>query len=159
MQISDILHEKGTNVITIKPGQSMHEAIGSLNEHRIGALIVTGDAGQVVGIITERDVLRKCGERCGRIDKSAASAASACSFTVQDAMTTELVIGVPEDDPDYAMGVMTKNRIRHLPILDKGKLTGIISIGDLVNAHLEEMVIESRTLKDYLLRNSESKSG
>ena len=60
------------------------------------------------------------------------------------------MIGVPEDDPNYVLGVMTKNRIRHLPILDGRSLAGMISIGDLVNLHLEEKVFESRTLKDYL---------
>ena len=68
-------------------------------------------------------------------------------------MATELVTGVPDDDPNYVLAVMTKNRIRHLPILDEGSLAGIISIGDLVNAHLEEKVFENRTLKDYLSRN------
>jgi CBS domain-containing protein len=68
-------------------------------------------------------------------------------------MTKDLVIGVPDDDPNYIMGVMTKNHIRHLPILDEGSLAGIISIGDLVNVHLEEKVFENRTLKDYISRN------
>jgi CBS domain-containing protein len=75
---------------------------------------------------------------------------AACPSLVQDAMTKDLVIGVLDDDPNYLMGVMTKNRIRHLPILDNGILAGIISIGDLVNAHLEEKVFENRTLKDYI---------
>ena len=65
-------------------------------------------------------------------------------------MTRNLVIGVPDDDLDYVMGVMTKHQIRHLPILQDGRLAGIISISDLVNAHLEENVFESRTLNQYL---------
>ena len=65
-------------------------------------------------------------------------------------MTKELVIGVPSDDLNYAMGIMTKNRIRHLPIMEDGSLVGIISIGDLVNAHFEEKVFENRTLRDYI---------
>ncbi len=65
-------------------------------------------------------------------------------------MTKEVIIGVPDDDLDYVMGIMTKNRIRHLPVLDAGKLVGIISIGDVVNAHLNETKFENRLLKDYI---------
>ncbi len=154
MRIRDILLEKGQEVITIDVGRNIHDAIGMLNEHRIGALIVTREGNEVVGIITERDILRRCGDHCVSMNKFMTSEESACSSLVKDAMTKELVIGVPDDDPNYAMGVMTENRIRHLPILDEGRLAGMISIGDLVNAHLEERVFESRTLKDYISRNS-----
>ena len=117
MRIKDILEEKGDEVVTIGAEESIHAAIVMLNQHGIGSLIVTGEGGQIAGIVTERDIL---------------------------------VIGVPEDDLNYAMGVMTKHHIRHLPVLDNGRLAGIISIGDLVNAHFEENVFESRTLKDYI---------
>ena len=150
MQIRDILLEKGSEVVTIDVGQTIHDAISRLNKHRIGALIVTRVGEEVAGIITERDILRKCGDHCTSMGKFTASEVTACSTLVEDAMTKELVIGVPDDDPNYAMGVMTKNRIRHLPILDEGSLAGIISIGDLVNAHLEERVFESRTLTNSI---------
>ena len=153
MRIRDILQEKGTRVVTIDANRNIHDAIGTLNKHRIGALIVTSEGDEVVGIITERDILRKCGEGCDSVKESKTSEGTTCSSLVQDAMTKKLLIGVLDDDPDYVMGVMTKNRIRHLPILDEGSLAGIISIGDLVNAHLEEKVFESCTLKDYLSRN------
>lgn len=155
MRVKHILEEKGNNVFTINAGRTIHDAISSLNQHRIGALIVTGDDDEVVGIITERDILRRCGDTCGGKNITDVSG-SACASLVEDAMTAELVIGVPDDDPDYIMGVMTKNRIRHLPILEDGNLAGIISIGDLVNAHLEERVFESRTLKEYITRNESS---
>ncbi len=154
MQISDILLEKGKNVITIDADQSIHDAIDMLNEHRIGALVVMGESKQVAGIITERDILRKCGNRCLSMSEHRPPEQNAFTSLVQDTMTKELVIGVPDDDPNYAMGVMTKSRIRHLPILDQGSLVGIVSIGDLVNVHLEEKVFESRTLKEYLERNA-----
>jgi len=153
MRIRDILQEKGTNVVTIHTGQSIHEAIGTLNERRIGALIVTSENEEVVGIITERDILRVCGDSCNKLSDAGTSAESPCSYLVQNAMTTDLVTGVPDDDPNYVMAVMTTNHIRHLPILDEGNLAGIISIGDLVNAHLEEKVIKSMTLKKYISRN------
>lgn len=150
MQIRDILQEKGTEVVTIEVGQTIHDAISRLNEHSIGALIVTGEGGEIVGIITERDILQECGGHCIRLHKPRAREESTCPSLVQDAMTKNLVIGVPDDDLDYVMGIMTKNRIRHLPILDGGSLAGIISIGDVVNAHLKEKVFENRLLRDYI---------
>ncbi len=150
MQIRDILQEKEEGVVTIDGGQTIHDAINRLNRHSIGALVVTGEGGEIAGIITERDILRVCGDNCVRLNELPSDDENGCPSLVQDAMTRELVIGVLDDDPNYVMGVMTKNRIRHLPILDDGKLTGIISIGDLVNAHLEEKVFENRTLKDYI---------
>jgi CBS domain-containing protein len=153
MRARDILLEKGTEVVTIDVSQSIHDAICKLNEHGIGALIVTGEGEEIVGIITERDILRMCGDLCVRLNCLPTQEETSCPSLVQDAMTKDLVIGVPDDDPNYIMGVMTKNHIRHLPILDEGSLVGIISIGDLVNAHLEEKVFENRTLKDYISRN------
>jgi CBS domain-containing protein len=150
MQIRDILQEKGTEVVVIKADQTIHDAIGRLNEHRIGALIVTGEGEEIIGIITERDILRECGEHCVRLHKPRAREETTCPSLVQDAMTKNLVIGVLDDDLDYVMGIMTKNRIRHLPVLDDGSLVGIISIGDVVNAHLKEKVFENRTLRDYI---------
>jgi CBS domain-containing protein len=150
MLIKDIIQEKGSRTVTIDAGETIHQAINSLNTNRIGALIAMGEDGEVVGIITERDILQVCGEHCGRMDDAEAQSRTGCPSLVKDAMTKEIVIGVPEDELNYAMGVMTKNRIRHLPILDNGQLAGIISIGDLVNAHLEEKVFENRTLRDYI---------
>ena len=124
MQIRDILLEKGQKVLTIDANRNIHDAIGILNEHRIGALIVTGEGEQVVGIITERDILRTCGDRCASMNDLITSEEPTCTSLVKDAMTRDLVIGIPDDDPNYAMGVMSENHIRHLPILDEGRLAG-----------------------------------
>jgi CBS domain-containing protein len=150
MQIKHILQEKKPGVVTIEAGRTIHEAIGKLNENGIGALIVTGEDEAIVGIITERDILRACGERCAHMSEPTEQNKTTCPSFVQDAMTKDLVICVPDDEINYVMGIMTKNRIRHLPILDDGSLAGIISIGDLVNVHLEERVFENRTLRDYI---------
>jgi len=150
MRVKDILQEKGSGVVTISANMSIHAAIVKLNDHNIGALVVTGENRDIAGIITERDILQNCGTHCGRLKEPLPREEAACSYFVQDVMTKDLVIGVPDDDLNYVMGVMTKNRIRHLPILEKGRLAGIISMSDLVNAHFEEHVFESRTLKDYL---------
>ena len=149
MRITDILRQKGSDVVTIAVDKTVHDAICKLNEHGIGALIVTGKSGEISGIITERDIMKECGERCVHLDDPA-QGHSACPALVKDVMTKDLVIGVPDDDLNYVMAVMTKNKIRHLPILEEGKLAGIISIGDVVNAHVEESDYENRLLKDYI---------
>jgi len=149
MRIKDLLDEKGTEVITIDDSQSIHAAIVKLNHHGIGSLIVTGEDGHIAGIVTERDILKSCGSHCTNMQAPAREQVP-CPFQVREIMTRDLVIGVPDDDLNYVMGVMIKHRIRHLPILDNGKLAGMISVGDLINAHFEENIFESRTLKDYI---------
>ena len=150
MRIRDILQEKGTGVVTIEVGRTIHDAICRLNEHKIGALVVTGEGEKIIGIITERDILQVCGRHCDCLDVPPAREVTTCPALVQDAMTKDLVIGVLDDGLDYVMGIMTKNRIRHLPILDDESLAGIISIGDVVNAHLKETEFENRMMRDYI---------
>ena len=144
MRVADILQAKGSDVVTIEDHRTVHDAICTLNERRIGALVVTGEAGEINGIITERDILRECGERGVPFEGSREPS------LVRDAMTKHLIIGLPEDDLNYVMGIMTKNRIRHLPIMDGDGLAGMVSIGDVVNAHLNETEYENRMLKDYI---------
>lgn len=139
MKIRDILAQKGSHVRTIGPDSTVRDAIRTLVEHRIGSLLVT-EGDEIVGIITERDILREACHHAGRLDQR----------QVREAMTAELIVGVPDDDLNYAMGVMTKNRIRHLPVMDGRKLQGIISIGDLVWASLTEAEFENRNLKEYI---------
>jgi CBS domain-containing protein len=150
MKIKDILRQKGREVITIEVDRTVHEAVCKLNKYGIGALVVTGEGGEIRGIITERDILRECGERCVRMRDPAHDDESPCPSLVEDVMTQELIIGVPEDGLGYVMGIMTKNRIRHLPVMDEERLVGIISIGDVVNAHLEKTEFENRLLRDYI---------
>ena len=95
MKIKDILLDKGTNVITIGADQTIHAAIIELNHHGFGALIVTGQDGQVAGIVTERDILKCCGETCS---KTPSLEHSPCQILIQDIMTKDVVIGVPDDD-------------------------------------------------------------
>jgi CBS domain-containing protein len=140
MRIKDILRNKGSEVVTIGPDVTVHEAILSLNDHNIGSLVVTAANGRGVGMITERDILKEGAERCDMIKVT----------SVGGVMTRDVIIGVPDDDLDYVMGVMTKNRIRHLPVLDGKELVGIISIGDVVSAHLRKTEFENRMLKDYI---------
>ncbi len=147
MRIRDILKQKGGDVVTIDADRTVHDAICQMNEHRIGALVVTEEGTRApAGIVTERDVLQTCGERCSQLNRPG----DPCPAVVRDVMTSELVIGVPEDRLDYVMGVMTQNRVRHLPVLEGAQLVGIISIGDVVRANLQETRYENRTLRDYI---------
>lgn len=139
MNVSDILRTKGSAVTTIPPGSTVAEAIGLLVQHRIGALVVV-DGGDIQGIISERDVLRLTHE----------DAAQLRTLPVRDAMTRELVIGETGDGIEYVMEILTKNRIRHLPIVEDGRLVGILSIGDVVNALRSGLEAENRYLRDYV---------
>jgi len=149
MRIADILRQKGSGVVTIEADKTIHDAIGILNKHRIGAVVVTNQKGDVQGILSERDILRQCAEHCVRLANTTQTDDD-CPSLVRDVMTTDLIIGIPDDEIRYVMGIMTKNKIRHLPILDNGKLVGIISIGDVVNASIDETDAENRMLTDYV---------
>jgi len=150
MKIKDILDRKGSAVRTIGPNETIVELIRQLCEHRIGALVVVGDDGKIAGIVSERDVLRETGELFRQHAEPARAAAAAAPKRVKDIMTKTLIIGLPDDTVDYVMGVMTKNRVRHLPVVEDSRLIGIISIGDLVNAVLRETTYENRVLMDYI---------
>lgn len=139
MRIRDILRTKGSEVITVGPDQPVLAAVRILSEHRIGALVVT--AGEEIrGIISERDVLNLvAGEPHAVADTS-----------VEQIMTSDLIVGVADDDLDYVMNIMTNNRIRHLPIVEDSRLVGIVSIGDVVNEVRRSVESENRHLKDYI---------
>lgn len=139
MRIREVLDRKGDSVVTIEPDRTVHDAMRILVENNIGSVIVTRD-GSTVGILTERDVLRL----------GAANPESLASTLVGEAMTRELVVGVADDLVEYAASVMTSNRIRHLPIMDGERLTGVLSIGDVVNALKQEKEVENRYLRDYI---------
>src|SRR5262245_56271038 len=140
MKIRDVLKAKGNQVYSVAPHRTVQEALALLVQFHVGALLVLDDDGQPVGIVTERDVLRTCHHRAAQLER----------VIVRDVMTHELIIGVPDDDLDYTMGIMTNNRIRHLPIVDGGRIAGLVSIGDVVKACLEETAYENRYLKEYI---------
>ncbi len=140
MKIRDVLKTKGDEVITIDLNKSVHEAIKVLVEHNIGALLVLDTHGKPAGIISERDILRVSAERSDLLKK----------IKVKEVMTKDLIIGVLDDDIEYIMGIMTKNRIRHLPVLDEERVAGMISIGDVVKAQLVEKEFDNRYLKQYM---------
>jgi CBS domain-containing protein len=143
MKLQHILSSKAPGTITILPSHSVREAIDILVERNIGALLVVSD-GLLAGILTERDILRVCSTRYGEID----------SLTVRDLMTTDLIIGQPDDEVEYTMSVMTDRHIRHMPVMDGASIVGMISIGDLVKSQLQEGEVVIRHLKDYITGNT-----
>lgn len=139
MKLRDILRTKGSEVIQIGPDRSVLDAVRSFSEHRIGALVVTVDS-EIVGVVSERDVMNLMAERPDGLE----------TVAVSEIMTTDVIVAVPTDDLDYVMNIMTNNRIRHLPIVEDGRLGGIVSIGDVVNEVRRSVESENRHLKDYI---------
>lgn len=140
MKLRDILESKSDQVLTIGQDKTVHDAIKILFKNKIGALLVIDANGKLSGIISERDVLWECVDRDNLLRKT----------PVKNVMTEDLIIGLPDDEVTYSMGVMTKNRIRHLPIMEGDQIAGIISIGDLVKAQLTEKEYDNRYLKQYM---------
>jgi len=140
MTVRKILNLKGSDVLTIAPDRKLLEAIALLTKHRIGALVVTGSSRDVVGIISERDIVRLLSNADNNRFEN----------TVASAMTKEVKTCKPEDTIQRVMQVMTAGRFRHMPVVENGKLVGVISIGDVVKLRLEEMERESEHLKEYI---------
>ncbi|MFH1700284.1 MAG: CBS domain-containing protein [Candidatus Zixiibacteriota bacterium] len=141
MQVKDILDDFHKHPLTINENLTVGEAMKALNKHKIGSLVVLDDSQSVSGIITERDLMRMMNKfNCDIEGKK-----------IKDFMSTDLIIGVPEDDLDYIAGLITQNRIRHIPIIDsESNLCGIISIGDIVKVRLNQVEVENRHLREYI---------
>jgi CBS domain-containing protein len=139
MKIREILRRKGHHVLTITEERSVLEAARMLAEHGIGSLVVAR-ADQVVGIITERDILRLTASTPGKLHH----------MPVGEHMTRDPVLAGSDDDLREVMGVMTDHRIRHLPVQEHGQLVGIVSIGDLIKACLDLAEDEIGHLRQYI---------
>ena len=142
MRVTEILHSKGADVVTIWPGSSLLSAVDRMAKRKVGALVVVDDDGNVLGVVSERDVVLAL----------SASPAQALTAEVAAVMSPRLVTCGPEDRLTELMAVMTEHRVRHLPVLAEGRLVGLISIGDLVKARLAELEFESNVLRDAYLR-------
>ncbi len=136
MQISNILAAKGSKVETIRPEQTVREAIKQLTDQRIGAVVVVNEAGRPIGILSERDIIRAAARNEALFDE-----------TVKTFMTSDVIVARPSDDVRAVEKTMTERRFRHLPVMDHGELIGIISIGDVVKAALDAYVGEIETLQ------------
>ena len=140
MQVREILSEKGSTVYTCSPNDSLADVVDLLVGYNCGSLVVS-ENGEMVGIITERDILRAC----------AMTRQSLEVLSVRDRMTRCPVTATPEDEIADTMGAMTEHRIRHLPVVDGGRLAGVVSIGDVVKAQHNELCRENYYLKSYIL--------
>jgi CBS domain-containing protein len=139
VKISGILDRKGATVITVDPSASVTEFLQLLADHAIGAAVVVSD-GRLVGIISERDVVRRL----------AAIGATALDQPISELMTSELVTCTAEDALEDIAMLMTERRIRHLPVLAGEQLAGIVSIGDVVAARLQELEQTRAQLESYI---------
>ncbi len=139
MIVSGILKPE-RKIVTTSPSTGIVEAMQALIDNKISCLLVLGESGELVGIISDKDIFSKIYRHQDDFTK----------FTVKDVMTTDLIIGVPEDDVNYIAGLMAKNDIRHVPIMENQKLAGLISAGDVVKAQMKHMQIENRYLKMYM---------
>ena len=134
MKIRDLLKSKSGPVITITPNDTISAAVLKLTEYDLGSLPVCNDKDELVGIVTERDIVRKCFKN---IDACA-------NFKVKDVMSKEVAVGIPDDDLEYAVSVMKQKKIRHLPIVDNQRMVGMVSIRDLLDVELKEAQAEVR---------------
>ena len=140
MNVSQILKQKGTRIISVPDDATVGEAATLLAREGIGAVLVLDRAGRVAGILSERDLVRGLASHGER----------AVALGVAEVMTRNVVFCRPDDSIDRVMSEMTTRRFRHLPVTDNGKLTGIISIGDVVKYRLMETEAEAESLRQYI---------
>jgi IMP dehydrogenase len=138
MKIKDLIKSKGFEVIAVDADTTVEDAIKKMVDRNIGALLVMED-GKTAGMFTERDVL-KCWLLKGDF-----------GLSLRELMTRDLVIAEAEDELDYAMSIMIQKRIRHLPVIDRGKVVSVLSIRDVVKAHVSNLKAEVHYLKDYII--------
>jgi len=140
MRISDVLHSKGsTEVATIRPDATVRELLADLAARNVGALVVSEDGSSAIGIVSERDVVRRLNDDDGILDGP-----------VSAIMTTSIQVGAPDDSLDHLMALMTEHRVRHVPVVSDGRLVGLVSIGDAVKLRLGQLEFERDQLNKYV---------
>ena len=140
MLIDTILKAKGNAVETISDKATLAEAANVLDQKRIGAIVAVDDDGALIGVLSERDIVRRF----------ARNREKTCEMTVSQAMTRGVITATPNEDVDTCLGRMTDRRIRHLPIVEDGALKGIISIGDLVKYKIDAVLAEAEAMTAYI---------
>ena len=140
MTLKDVLAVKGRRLVTVSAKSSVADAIRTMQAEKVGAVLVPDAEGCPVGIFTERDVVRLYAGGDRDFDRLA----------VETRMTCSLVVGALSMPVDEALGLMTERRFRHLPVIEDGKLLGLVSIGDLVKAKLDETAQEAQALRAYI---------
>ncbi len=140
MKVEHILQAKGADVFAVSEDDEIAAAVNLLNEKNIGAVVVRDSGEGVVGILSERDVVRELGRK----------GPDALSMRVRECMTPDPFTCSRETTVDDLMAQMTEKRVRHLPVTEEGKIVGVISIGDVVKRKIEQAEREARALKDYI---------
>jgi CBS domain-containing protein len=140
MTVKAIIAAKGSDVVTIQPDTNVASAARILTERGIGALVVIGPDRRIVGIVSERDIVQELAEH----------GAAALELPLTEIMTRKVMTCSPSDTISSVMERMTQGKFRHLPVVDQGKLIGIVSIGDVVKRRLEQMEHEQSALREYI---------
>jgi len=140
MKIKDIARINGREIVTVGPNDTVKQAIDTLFNHKIGALPVCEADGKLVGIISERDILRGLHQRSKDITNA----------RVRDLMTTEVIVGIPEDELEEILATMTEKGFRHLPVMVGPRVIGMLSIRDVIEERLTECHTQVRYLNDYI---------
>ena len=140
MFVKEMLKSSPKDIITVDPSTDLWTAMETLISNKIGCLPVLNSSGTFVGILDDKDMVRAVYENQDSFEK----------FTAGELMTSNLIIGMPDDDLNYIAGLMAKNNIRYVPIMDDKKMVGLISPGDVVKAQMTHIEIENRYLKMYM---------
>jgi CBS domain-containing protein len=144
MTVAAILDHKGHEIISSRPDDTLSAIAQVLTQHRIGAVLVRDAAGHVLGILSERDIVRAI----------ASHGPQALAMTASAVMTRDIVYGCPSDTVDKVLATMTDRRIRHLPVMHEGKLIGFVSIGDVVKRRIQDVEEEADQLRAFVAGNA-----
>jgi CBS domain-containing protein len=140
MILEQILRDKGGQVYSVAESATLKEAAELLDARKVGAMVILNEGGQLIGVISERDIIRAV----------ARAGAPALKSTVAESMTRSVVTARPSETIEAAMERMTDRRIRHLPVVESGRLTGVVSIGDLVKWRIAEATAEVAAIRSYI---------
>ena len=140
MKLNELLEHKSTGLIYAGESVPAVDAISTMCDRGVGSLLIQSDTGELLGIVTERDILRYCAAHEGNIG----------DVLIGEIMTNELVVVTPDTSIEEAMTLMTERRFRHLPVVTDGRPIGMISIGDVVKAKLKDVSVEVKYLRDYI---------
>lgn len=140
MTVAVILKHKGSQVETLRPGTTLQQTVAMLSAKRIGAAIVLGGQGEVAGVVSERDI----------VNALAQHGSAAMSLPIDKFMTRDVVTCKMTDTANDLMEMMTRGRFRHVPVVEGGKLVGIVSIGDVVKRRMEDSDLERHAMREYI---------
>jgi len=140
MLVRDILKSKQRGIVTVSRDASVGEAMDLMISHRISCLPVAYGDYELEGIISDKDIFRSIHKNPNGFT----------TLKVADLMTVNVIVGLADDDVSYIAGIMTNNRIRHVPIVDNRRVVGLVSIGDVAKTQMESVEVENRYLKQYI---------